>query len=115
MPRTPLAQPTSHYFANPLVAAYGQGARNLLRFLCTSVTPLTSLGKACEGGIMTFKAQWYRDKFAKRRRKGFCGYPGATDAFYGPDDTRPTNVSVDIVAFEDSHANPPVRWFCDTT
>src|SRR5258708_12180666 len=29
----PLAQPTSHYFANPLVAAYGQGARNLLRFV----------------------------------------------------------------------------------
>jgi len=27
---------------------------------------------------MTFKAQWYRDKFAKKRGKGFCGYPVAT-------------------------------------
>jgi hypothetical protein len=34
---------------------------------------------------MTFKAQWYRDKFAKKRDKGFCGFPVATVAFYGPD------------------------------
>jgi hypothetical protein len=39
---------------------------------------------------MTFKAQWYRDKFAKKCGKGFCGYPVATVAFYGPDDTRAT-------------------------
>jgi len=29
----PLLSPRSHYFAKPLVAAYGQGARNLLRFV----------------------------------------------------------------------------------
>ena len=54
---------------------------------------------------MTFKAQWYRDKFAKKRGKGFCGYPVATVAFYGPDDTRATKVSVGIVAHEGADAD----------
>ena len=64
---------------------------------------------------MTFKAQWYRDKFAKKRGKGFCGYPVATVAFYGPDDTRATKVAVGIVAYEDADADPVERWFCETT
>ena len=50
---------------------------------------------------MTFKTQWYREKFAKKRDKGFCGYPVATVAFYGPDDARATKVSVGIVTHED--------------
>jgi hypothetical protein len=111
---TPLARRTIHYFANPLVAAYVK-VQETCYALCTSVTPLTSLGKACEGGIMTLKAQWYRDKFAKKRGKGFCGYPVATVAFYGPDDTRATKVSVGIVAYEDADADPLERWFCETT
>jgi hypothetical protein len=45
---------------------------------------------------MTFRAQWYRDKFVKTRRKGFCGYPVATVAFYGPDDTRATKVPTPV-------------------
>jgi hypothetical protein len=32
---------------------------------------------------MTLKAQWYQDRLAKKSRKGFCGYPVATVAFYG--------------------------------
>jgi len=64
---------------------------------------------------MTFKAQWYRDKFAKKRNKGFRGYPVATVAFYGPDDTRATKVSVGIIAREGDDAAPLERWFCETT
>jgi Holliday junction resolvase len=64
---------------------------------------------------MTFKVQWYRDKLAKKRDKGFCGYAVATIAFYGPDDTRATKVSVGIVAHEGADADPIERWFCKTT
>ena len=63
---------------------------------------------------MTLKAQWYRDKLLKRSRKGFCGYPVATVAFYGPDDTRATKVSVAIIAEEGTDAGPVERWFCQT-
>ena len=64
---------------------------------------------------MTLKAQWYRDKLAKKSRKGFRGYPAATVAFYGPDDTRATKVSVGIVAHEGADADPVERWFCLAT
>jgi hypothetical protein len=64
---------------------------------------------------MTFKAPWYRDKFAKKRGKGFCDYPVATVAFYGPDDTRAAKVAVGSVAHEGAGANAVERWFCKTT
>ena len=51
----------------------------------------------------------------KKTCKGFCGYPVATVAFYGPDDTRATKVAVGIVAYEDADADPVERWFCKTT
>ena len=49
---------------------------------------------------MSFKAQWYRDKLAKKRAKGFRGYPVATVGFYGPDDERATKVVVGIIEGE---------------
>ena len=64
---------------------------------------------------MTLKAQWYRDKLAKKSRQGFRGYPVATVAFYGPDDTRATKVSVGIVTHEGADADPVERWFCETS
>src|ERR1700730_8249031 len=67
------------------------------------------------GEVMTFKAQRYRDKLAKKRAKGFCGYPVATVAFYGPDDSRATKVSVGIVMHEGADVDPLARWFCKTT
>ena len=63
---------------------------------------------------MSFKAQWYRDKFAKKRERGFRGYPVATVAFYGPDDKRATKVSIGIIAYEGAEADPLERWFSDT-
>jgi hypothetical protein len=64
---------------------------------------------------MAFKAQWYRDKFAKKRTKGFCGFPVAVVDFYGLDNTRATKVAVSIFAHEDADPDPVQRWFCDTT
>jgi hypothetical protein len=64
---------------------------------------------------MSFKAQWYRDRFAKKRKNGFRGYPVATVAFYGPDDRRATKVSVGIIDTEDSEADHLERWFSETT
>ncbi len=64
---------------------------------------------------MSFKAQWYKDKFAKQRAKGFRGYPAATVAFYGPDDRRATKVAVAIIPSEDAPATLLERWFSETT
>ena len=63
---------------------------------------------------MSFKAQWYRDKFAKKRQKGYCGYPIASVAFYGPDDKRASKVSVGIIAREGADVDPLERWFSET-
>jgi hypothetical protein len=67
-----------------------------------------------QGGVATLKAQWYRDKLAKKQSKGFRGYPVATIAYYGPNDKRATKVSVAIIAYEDADADPVERWFCET-
>lgn len=64
---------------------------------------------------MSFKAQWYRDRFAKKRKKGFRGYPVATVAFYGPNDKRATKVSVGIIEAEGFEADPLERWFSETS
>jgi predicted Zn-ribbon and HTH transcriptional regulator len=47
----------------------------------------------------------------KRARKGFCGYPVATIAHYGPDDKKATKVVVSIVAHEDAEPEPIKKWF----
>jgi hypothetical protein len=64
---------------------------------------------------MSFKAQWYRDRFAKRRQKGFRGYPVATVEFYGPTDKRASKVAVGIIRSEGAGADPLERWFSETT
>jgi len=64
---------------------------------------------------MGFKAQWYRDRLAKRRQKGFRGYPVATLAFYGPDDKRASKVAVGIVRTEEGELARLERWYTDTT
>jgi len=40
----------------------------------------------------------------KKARRGFRGYPVATVAFYGPDNTRATKVAVGIVPGEGAEA-----------
>lgn len=63
---------------------------------------------------MSFKAKWYSDKFAKKRDKGFRGFPVATIAFYGPDDKRATKVSVGIVPNQGADPDPLEKWFSET-
>lgn len=51
----------------------------------------------------------------KKARRGFRGYPVATIAFYGPDDSHATKVAVGIVAAEGAEANPLERWFAENS
>lgn len=62
---------------------------------------------------MPFKAQWYRDKLAKKRQKGFRGYPVATLAFYGPDDKRASKVAAAIIPVEGAEPAQLERWYTD--
>ena len=55
-----------------------------------------------------------RTKLEKRAARGFQGYPVATVAFYGPDETRATKVSVGIAITEDA-APHMSRWRSDIT
>lgn len=63
---------------------------------------------------MSLKARWYRDKLAKKRAKGFRGYPVATVAFYGPDEKLATKVAVGIIESDGLHANVLERWFSES-
>ncbi len=48
---------------------------------------------------------------AKRARKGSKGFPVATVAFYGPDNTRASKVVCAIVMHEDSEPELMRKWF----
>lgn len=50
----------------------------------------------------------------KKARRGFRGYPVATIAFYGPDNTKATKVVVGIVPREDAEPDVLERWFSET-
>jgi hypothetical protein len=66
----PLLGPCGHYSLKPLVDGRSR-RRNLIRFVYfRDAAYVTRQGMR---GGMTFKAQWYRDKFVKKRGKGFCG------------------------------------------
>ena len=49
----------------------------------------------------------------KKARRGFRGYPAATVAFYGPDNTRASKVAVGIVNAEGEHPAAMQRWFSE--
>ena len=49
-----------------------------------------------------------RKRLNKRAKRGFRGWPLATVALYGPDDTMATKLAVGIVPSEDAEA-PAVR------
>jgi hypothetical protein len=59
---------------------------------------------------MKFKRQ---SPLKKKARRGFRGYPVATIAFYGRDDSHATKVAVGIVVAEGAEANPLERWFAE--
>ncbi len=49
----------------------------------------------------------------KKARKGFRGYPMATLAFYGPDNTKASKVAVGVVTYDGAEADPLERWFSE--
>ena len=54
-----------------------------------------------------------RKRLSKRAKRGFRGYPIATVALYGPDDTRATKLTVGIVPAEYAEATDLRRWFSE--
>src|SRR5215472_17150083 len=54
-----------------------------------------------------------RKRLSKRAKRGFRGYPIATVALYGPDDTRATKLAVGIVPAEYAEATDLRRWFSE--
>jgi len=55
-----------------------------------------------------------RKRLSKKARRGFRGFPVATVAFYGPDNTRATKLSVGIVPAENAEVTDLRRWFAET-
>ena len=51
-----------------------------------------------------------RKRLSKRAKKGFRGWPLATVALYGPDDSTATKLTVGIVPAEDAEATDLRRW-----
>ena len=54
-----------------------------------------------------------RKRLRKRAKRGLRGYPVATVALYGPNDTRATKLTVGIVLAEDTEATDLRRWFSE--
>src|ERR1700757_2408239 len=52
-----------------------------------------------------------RKRLGKKARRGFRGYPVATIAVYGPDDTIATKLAVGIVPSEHAEVSDLRRWF----
>jgi hypothetical protein len=52
-----------------------------------------------------------RKRLGKKARRGFRGYPVATIAVYGPDDTTATKLAVGIVPGEHAEVSDLRRWF----
>jgi hypothetical protein len=54
-----------------------------------------------------------RKRLRKRARRGFRGYPVATVALYGPDDSTATKLAVGIVPAEGVDVTDLRRWFSE--
>jgi hypothetical protein len=52
-----------------------------------------------------------RKRLSKRAKKGFRGWPLATVALYGPDDSTATKLTVGIMSAEDAEVTDLRRWF----
>lgn len=50
---------------------------------------------------------------AKKVRKGNKGYPIATVAYYGPDNSRVSKIVSSIIKYEDAEIDPMQKWFTD--
>ena len=66
-----------------------------------------------DGSWMGCMLERARKRLSKKARRGFRGFPVATVAFYGPDDTRASKLAVGIVPAEDAEATDLRRWFSE--
>jgi hypothetical protein len=64
---------------------------------------------------MTAMIERARKRLSKRAKKGFRGWPVATVALYGPDDTTATKLTVGIVPAEHAEATDFGAGFRRTT
>jgi hypothetical protein len=64
---------------------------------------------------MTLSATWFRDRIAKKAKRGFQGYPVASIAFYGPNERKATKIAVGITLFEGAENGPLERWHTEET
>ena len=51
----------------------------------------------------------------EKSRRGFRGYPVATVAYYGPDNTRASKVAVGVILAEGEEASALERWHSDAS
>jgi hypothetical protein len=58
---------------------------------------------------------WFRDRLAKKAKRGFLGYPVASVAFYGPTDSKATKVAVGITLTKGAEVGALERWYTDET
>ena len=66
-----------------------------------------------DGPRMGCKLERARKRLSKKARRGFRGFPVATVAFYGPDDTRASKLTVGIVPAENAEVTDLRRWFAE--
>jgi hypothetical protein len=62
---------------------------------------------------MTIKRRSAFQSLTKKSKRGFRGYPVATVAFYGKDDTRASKCVVSILMSERDEDGPMDKWFSD--
>ena len=56
-----------------------------------------------------------KKRLAKKARRGFRGYPIATLACYGPDDSRASKLVAAIIEREDGEATRMRKWYSERT
>ena len=77
----------------------------------TKAALMTALIERAQGiGKHVMVIERARKRLSKRAKKGFRGWPLATVALYGPDDTMATKLTVGIVPAEDAEATDLRRW-----
>jgi len=74
------------------------------------------MSQSCKGSSTHDNEQMIeraRKRLRKRAKRGLRGYPVATVALYGPNDTRATKLTVGIVPAADAEATDLRRWFSE--
>ena len=85
--------------------------RSILQFSIASLPTFDTLRRTRDNEYML---QRVRKRLRKRAKRGLRGYPVATVALYGPDDTIATKLAVGIVPAENADLIDLRRWFSES-